>query len=222
MNTLGLFPDQDGVFPPPMRENLFTAKASANLTPIAVPVGPLRTQHQLAGLWRHDAPRARQLGRQREQVQLDQHEPQLGARRIEAERVRVPVSPTSATTSRRAPATRSRPSRTASSSATTPTRRRRPNSTSSSSATTSRGRITGMGGLGHDFKAGVNFINEPHLFVTFSSGSDRLRVHPPDRTIRRPDQRHQPQQAGRVGQPADEAVRHVLSGRLARHRPPDG
>jgi outer membrane receptor protein involved in Fe transport len=30
---------------------------------------------------------------------------------------------------------------------------------------------TGKGGLGHDFKAGVNFINEPHLFVTFSSGS---------------------------------------------------
>ena len=31
--------------------------------------------------------------------------------------------------------------------------------------------LTGGGGLGHDFKAGVNFINEPHLFVTFSSGS---------------------------------------------------
>src|SRR4051812_44857411 len=30
---------------------------------------------------------------------------------------------------------------------------------------------TGKGGLGHDFKAGVNFINEPHLYVTFSSGS---------------------------------------------------
>ncbi len=30
---------------------------------------------------------------------------------------------------------------------------------------------TGMGGLGHDFKAGVNYINEPHLYVTFSSGS---------------------------------------------------
>ena len=31
--------------------------------------------------------------------------------------------------------------------------------------------VTGMGGLGHDFKAGVNFIHEPRLFVTFSSGS---------------------------------------------------
>ena len=27
-----------------------------------------------------------------------------------------------------------------------------------------------MGGLGHDFKAGVNFINEPRLFITFNVG----------------------------------------------------
>ena len=30
--------------------------------------------------------------------------------------------------------------------------------------------VTGMGGVGHDFKAGVNFINEPRLFITFNSG----------------------------------------------------
>ena len=30
---------------------------------------------------------------------------------------------------------------------------------------------SGFGGLGHDFKTGVNYINEPHLFVTFASGS---------------------------------------------------
>jgi hypothetical protein len=29
----------------------------------------------------------------------------------------------------------------------------------------------GMGGLGHDFKAGVNFINEPRLFITFNTGT---------------------------------------------------
>src|SRR5436190_11053740 len=29
---------------------------------------------------------------------------------------------------------------------------------------------TGHGGLGHDFKAGASFINEPHLFVTFNTG----------------------------------------------------
>ena len=30
--------------------------------------------------------------------------------------------------------------------------------------------VTGKGGLGHDFKAGATFINEPHLFVTFNTG----------------------------------------------------
>jgi outer membrane receptor protein involved in Fe transport len=31
--------------------------------------------------------------------------------------------------------------------------------------------VSGMGGLGHAFKAGVNIINEPKLYVTFNSGS---------------------------------------------------
>jgi len=31
--------------------------------------------------------------------------------------------------------------------------------------------VSGMGGLGHAFKAGVNYINEPKLYVTFNSGS---------------------------------------------------
>ena len=31
--------------------------------------------------------------------------------------------------------------------------------------------MTGMGGLGHDFKAGVNWIHEPHLFATFNGGA---------------------------------------------------
>jgi outer membrane receptor protein involved in Fe transport len=36
----------------------------------------------------------------------------------------------------------------------------------------------GWGGLGHDFKAGVNFINEPHLFLTFTEGTnDYAYVH---------------------------------------------
>ena len=31
--------------------------------------------------------------------------------------------------------------------------------------------VSGMGGLGHDFKAGVNYINQPRLFITFNTGS---------------------------------------------------
>ena len=28
-----------------------------------------------------------------------------------------------------------------------------------------------LGGIGHDFKAGVNWIHEPHLFMTFNGGT---------------------------------------------------
>ncbi len=31
--------------------------------------------------------------------------------------------------------------------------------------------VTGMGGLGHDFKVGANWIHEPHLFATFNGGA---------------------------------------------------
>ena len=33
---------------------------------------------------------------------------------------------------------------------------------------------TGHGGIGHDFKAGINFINEPYLFVNLNTGKDVL------------------------------------------------
>ena len=35
--------------------------------------------------------------------------------------------------------------------------------------------VTGKGGIGHDFKVGVNFINEPHLFITFNTAKGAAR-----------------------------------------------
>jgi carboxypeptidase family protein/TonB-dependent receptor-like protein len=35
--------------------------------------------------------------------------------------------------------------------------------------------MSGKGGLGHDLKTGVNFINEPRLFITFNSGKGVLQ-----------------------------------------------
>ncbi len=34
----------------------------------------------------------------------------------------------------------------------------------------------GMGGIGHSFKTGVNFINEPHLFITFNSAKGVVQL----------------------------------------------
>jgi hypothetical protein len=41
----------------------------------------------------------------------------------------------------------------------------------------------GMGGLGHDFKVGASFINEPRLFITFNSGKGVLQYTHLDNTI---------------------------------------
>ena len=65
VTTLGLFPTLDGTFPTPIRENLFTVKTSVTITAFAVPDGPLRPQHQLAGVRRGHASRPGELGRQR-------------------------------------------------------------------------------------------------------------------------------------------------------------
>ena len=50
--------------------------------------------------------------------------------------------------------------------------------------------VAGHGGLGHDFKTGVNFINEPHLFITFNTGKGAVfythltdQVNGPIRTV---------------------------------------
>src|SRR4051812_22572645 len=37
--------------------------------------------------------------------------------------------------------------------------------------------VAGMGGLGHDFKVGVNFINEPRLFITFNTGKGVIQYN---------------------------------------------
>ena len=44
-----------------------------------------------------------------------------------------------------------------------------------------------MGGLGHDFKTGVNFINEPRLFITFNTGTGDYAYTHLDQRLERPD-----------------------------------
>jgi hypothetical protein len=46
--------------------------------------------------------------------------------------------------------------------------------------------ITGMGGVGHDFKTGVNFINEPRLFITFNGGKGVVQHTHLDDTVNGP------------------------------------
>ena len=71
--------------------------------------------------------------------------------------------------------------------------------------------MAGMGGLGHDFKAGVNYINEPRLFLTFTSGSSDYAYTHLDQRSGRADQRGDANKRRRVGEPADGSVRHATS-----------
>ena len=46
--------------------------------------------------------------------------------------------------------------------------------------------VTGMGGLGHDFKTGVNYINQPRLFITFNTGTGDYAYTLGDNTLDAP------------------------------------
>ena len=46
--------------------------------------------------------------------------------------------------------------------------------------------MSGWGGVGHDFKTGVNFINEPRLYITFNSGKGVLQHTHLDDTVNGP------------------------------------
>ena len=67
--------------------------------------------------------------------------------------------------------------------------------------------MTGMGGLGHDFKAGVNFINEPRLFITFNTGKGAIFNTHLTNDVERPDLDRDAERRRRVGEHPDQAVR---------------
>jgi hypothetical protein len=170
VNTLGLFPDQDGVFPTPMRENLFTAKTSLNLTPahyLSVRYGRNTnsqvygaTTRRVADSWGDSVNTFNSFNINHNWVvggtklnefvfQFADFGNNVAARTPDAQQtfpngVIIGYNTnTPQTTEQRKFQFRDDFSWTA----------------------------TGMGGLGHAFKAGINYIHEPHLFVTFSSGS---------------------------------------------------
>ena len=169
ITTLGLFPDKDGIFPTPLRENLFTGKASVKLS--AAQFLSVRYGRNNNSQVYNAAPRASvenwgDSNNKFNSINLN-HNWVMGSRLNE-------FVFQYADFANHVLARTGDPQQTF------------PNGVSigyntNTPQTTEQHKfqfrddyswhVSGMGGLGHDFKAGVSFINEPKLFVTFSSGS---------------------------------------------------
>ena len=170
VNTLGLFPSADGVFATPSRENLFTAKVSTNLT--AYQYLSVRYGRNTNSQVYNAGPRALPENwgdstNKFNSINLN-HNWVLGGSKLNefifqyADFANHIVARTeNPQESFPAGVTRGYNSNTPQ---TTEQRKFQFRDDFS-------WHVTGMGGLGHDFKAGVNFIHEPRLYVTFASGS---------------------------------------------------
>ena len=172
VDTLGLFPSEDGTFATPYRETLLTVKGTMNLNAshyLSVRYG----RNENSQPYGADPPHAASgWGDEREYVQFLQHEPQLGAGRIEAERVHLSVRRLQQQHQRQQQRPDADSSRTAS-----------PSGQNGNTPQTTEQKkwqfrddfswnMEGMGGVGHDIKTGFNYIHEPHLFITFNTGTN--------------------------------------------------
>ena len=171
VNTLGLYPESDGVYPTPVRENLLTVKQTTAINPshyLAIRYGRnTNTAPYAAGL--RAAPTFWSTSKNEFNSINVNHNWVLGGTRLNeivfqyaTFKNGIPLS---------SPDAYELYPNTVAIGA-------NPNTPQKTEQTKWQFRddfswtITGRGGLGHDLKAGVNFINEPHLFTTFNSGID--------------------------------------------------
>jgi hypothetical protein len=171
VNTQGLFPQFDGVYDTPMRENLFTTKVSTNLTPsqfVTVRYG-WNTNEQVYAAASKTAPSNWGDSENKFNSINANHNWVIGGAMVN-EFVFQYADFTNNITARSSDPLR-----------TFPTAGVAVGANVNTPQTTEQHKfqfrddfswhLTGKGGLGHDFKAGVNFIHEPRLYITFNSGS---------------------------------------------------
>src|SRR3954466_4461607 len=170
VTTFGLFPSQEGVFPTPSRENLFTGKVSANLT-----------QNQFASVRYGRNTNSQVYNAENRRVESNwgdsnnkfnsinfNHNMVLGGGCLN-EFIFQYADFANAILARTGDPQQTFPNGlTVGYNVNTPQQTQQHKFQFRDDFTW---HATGMGGLGHDLKAGVNFIHEPHLYVTFSSGS---------------------------------------------------
>jgi len=169
VDTAGLFPDKNGVFAIPYRENLVTAKVTANLNPAqylsvrygynnnSQPYGAARTS--TFDNWGDSTNKFNSIN-------LNHNWVMGGAKLNEFIFQYADFSNFIASRS-------SAPNETFPNNVTIGANGNTPQTTQQHKyqfRDDFSWHVTGHGGLGHDFKVGANFINEPKLFITFNTG----------------------------------------------------
>jgi hypothetical protein len=169
VNTRGLFPDKDGVFPVPYRENLMTGKASANLTAdhyVAVRYGRNTNSQPYNAAVNSTFDNWGDSENNFNSINLN-HNWVVGGTRLNEFIFQYADFRNHIASRSSAPAESFPIGVSIGANGNTP-------------QTTEQKKwqfrddfswhVTGMGGVGHDFKVGINYINEPHLFITFNTG----------------------------------------------------
>jgi hypothetical protein len=170
VTTFGMFPEKEGVFPTPNRENLFTTKASSNITPtqyLSVRYGR-NTNSQVYNAATRAAPENWGDSKNKfNSINLN-HNWVLGGSKLNEFIFQY------ADFENHIDARTGDPQQTFPNGVSIGYNTNTPQTTIQKKwqfRDDFTWHITGGGGIGHDMKAGVNFIHEPKLYVTFSSGS---------------------------------------------------
>ena len=219
VNTEGLFPDKDGVFPIPYRENLVTGKFTANLNAshyLAVRYGRNSNSQPYGADAQSTFDNWGDSTNEFNSINVN-HNWVLGGSTLNE------IVFQYADFSNQILSRSSAPNETFQNGVTTGANLNTPQTTQQKKwqfrddFTWHR---TGMGGLGHDFKVGVNYINEPRLFITFNTGKGAIFNTHLTNEVGGPISTVTLERWRCVGKYSDEAVRHVHPGRLARDRSP--
>jgi outer membrane receptor protein involved in Fe transport len=170
VDTLGMFPGEDGIFTTPYRENLLTAKVNTNLNAsqyLAVRYGR-NTNSQPYGADPHVPPSGWGTSSNEFNSINANHNWVLGGSKLN-EFIFQYADFSNAITANSLDSAISFPNGVSiGQNGNTPQQTQQKKYQFRDDFSWS---VAGMGGLGHDFKAGVNFINQPRLFITFNTGS---------------------------------------------------
>jgi hypothetical protein len=220
VNTSGLFPTQDGVFAVPYRENLFTGKVTANLNAaqyLAVRYARNNNSQPYGAAPNSTFDNWGDSLNKFNSININ-HNWVLGGSKLNevifqyADFLNTIASRSSA------------PNESFPNGVTTGANGNTPQSTAQKKYQIRDDfswHVTKLGGLGHDFKAGANFINEPRLFITFNTGKGAYFYSHLTNDKNGPISSVTLSDGDAWREHSDEAVRHLHSGRFPRQRSPD-